>query len=120
MPKIKRNRSRVGFTAAHLLLLLLCWLCLRCVLYVTSTPTHPLHMEMLIAFISGFQRDLLVALVLTAPLLAWTLFAPDKWENSRVHRSLFWTSYFVFWSVFIFTLFVEFFFFDEFKSRFNT
>lgn len=75
---------------------------------------------MVLAFGVGFHRDLLVALVIAAPTFVWLLIVPDRWQISTFHRRLFWVVYFIFWSGFIFSLFVEFFFFDEFKSRFNT
>src|SRR5207247_3475678 len=62
----------------------------------------------------------LVASVLTLPLLGWMALAPNSWRGCEWHRRFFWIGYFIFWFVTIFSLFVEFFFFDEFKSRFNT
>jgi len=103
-----------------LLLLLVFWLALRLVLYLTSNSGHLWQGEMVLAFGVGFHRDLLVALVIAAPTFVWLLIVPDRWQISTFHRRLFWVVYFIFWSGFIFSLFVEFFFFDEFKSRFNT
>src|SRR5204863_9405414 len=59
-------------------------------------------------------------LAITAPLLAWMLVVPNSWSNCKWHRRLFWLGYFVFCFGQLFVLFVEFFFFEEFKSRFNT
>jgi len=61
--------------------------------------------------------DLVVALWLTLPVISWLTFFPPR---SGINRLLFWTSCCVFWVAQVFLLFVEFFFFDEFRSRFNT
>src|SRR6266699_1955172 len=112
--------SRYGFAGLHLLALLFLWLGFRLALYVAFGPAAAPLGEVLLAFLSGLQRDLFVALALTVPLLGWMLVAPNSWRYCKWHRLLFWTGYFVFWFVEIFLLFVEFFFFEEFKSRFNT
>src|SRR5262249_35504477 len=64
--------------------------------------------------------DSLVALWLTLPLTFWLLLAPARWFSARWHRALFWTACALLWAVQSFLLFAEYFFFEEFKSRFNT
>jgi phosphoglycerol transferase MdoB-like AlkP superfamily enzyme len=75
---------------------------------------------LLLAFLDGFHRDLFAALLEVIPLLAWMFILPDRWFCARWHRIFFGGACFIFAFVQIFLLFVEFFFFDEFKSRFNT
>src|SRR5207237_10379277 len=61
-----------------------------------------------------------VALFATIPLLLWFWIIPESSFGKRWHRVLFLCATLVIVFSQIFLLFVEFFFFDEFKSRFNT
>lgn len=119
-PETSLRRSRYGFAVIHLLSLMFVWSVLRLVLYFAFRPASSHASELLMALLSGFERDLLVATLFTAPLLVWMLLVPDGWRKSKWHRRIFWAGYFLFWFVIIFLLGVEFFFFEEFKSRFNT
>ncbi|HWI59113.1 MAG TPA: LTA synthase family protein [Bacillota bacterium] len=114
------KRSRQGFAAFWLLSLLAGWLLLRLVFLFAfkSGPLSPADMGR--AFLAGAQRDLLVGLLVTAPLFGWLLFTPAHRAQTRWHRLLFWSGCLGFWFVQIFLLFIEYFFFEEFKSRFNT
>jgi phosphoglycerol transferase MdoB-like AlkP superfamily enzyme len=114
------RRSRYGFAGFWVLSLLTLWLLLRLVLFFAFKPAGLPASEILAAFFSGFCRDLLAALVLTLPLLFWLLITPDHRFQTRWHRRCFWTACLLFWFVEIFLLFVEYFFFEEFRSRFNT
>jgi phosphoglycerol transferase MdoB-like AlkP superfamily enzyme len=95
------------------------WLALRLVLFFAFKPASAIGDD-LFAFLIGSFRDLLVALVLTLPLLFWLWITPDPRFRALWHRGLFWTAAFLFCFIEVFLLFVEYFFFDEFKSRFNT
>jgi phosphoglycerol transferase MdoB-like AlkP superfamily enzyme len=114
------RRSRYGFAGFWFLSLLACWFLLRVVLLLAFKPPGASPADILLAFLSGFHRDLFAALAETIPLLFWMLIVPDRRFGGRWHRVWFLGGCFVFWFVQIFLLFVEFFFFDEFKSRFNT
>src|SRR6267378_4640301 len=113
-------RSRYGFAAFWCVFLFIAWFALRLVLFFGFKPSGLLAGDVLRAFLSGFHRDLFVAIVQTLPLLAWFLIIPNHRFAARWHRILFLAATFIFCFVQIFLLFVEFFFFDEFKSRFNT
>jgi phosphoglycerol transferase MdoB-like AlkP superfamily enzyme len=119
-PGISWTRSRYGFAGLHLVSLLLLWFVFRTVLYVAFRPASVPAPDVLGAFLSGLERDLVAGLVMSAPLLAWMLLVPNSWGTCRWHRRFFWLGYFVFWFGQLFVLFAEFFFFEEFKSRFNT
>ena len=119
-PEISWTRSRYGFAGLHLVSLLLLWFAFRTVLYVAFRPTSIPTPDLLGAFLSGLERDLVVSLLMTAPLLAWMLLVPNRWGTCQWHRRFFWLGYFAFWFGQLFVLFAEFFFFEEFKSRFNT
>ncbi len=119
-PEISWTRSRYGFAGLHLVSLVFLWCVFRMVLYVAFRPASVPAPDVLGAFLSGLERDLVVGLVMTALLLAWMLLVPNRWGTCRWHRRFFWLGYFVFWFGQLFVLFAEFFFFEEFKSRFNT
>src|SRR6267378_8463539 len=113
-------RSRYGFAAFWCLFLVIAWFVLRVVLFFAFKPSGLPASDVARAFLSGFHRDLFVAIVQTLPLLAWFLIIPNHRFPARWHRIHFLAATFIFCFVQIFLLFVEFFFFDEFKSRFNT
>jgi len=117
---LRWTRSRYGFAAFWCIFLVVAWSVLRVVLFVAFKPAGFPPTDVLHAFLSGFHRDLFVGIVETIPLLAWFLIIPSHRFPARWHRILFMGASFIFCFVQIFLLFVEFFFFEEFKSRFNT
>ncbi|WP_160164647.1 LTA synthase family protein [Pedosphaera parvula] len=72
------------------------------------------------ALLIGLHLDIFVALLLCLPLITWLAILPDRWFRASWHRFLLKTVLFLFWMVQIFLLFSEYYFFEEFKSRFNT
>jgi phosphoglycerol transferase MdoB-like AlkP superfamily enzyme len=114
------RRSRYGFAGFWFLSLVACWFLLRVILLLVFRPPGLSAASVLLAFLSGFHRDLFAALAETIPLLCWMLIVPDRRFGGRFHRVWFLGGCFVFWFIQIFLLFVESFFFEEFKSRFNT
>src|SRR5436190_14653972 len=114
------TRARYGFAAFWCVFLVIAWFVLRVVLFFAFKPSGLPPSDIVRAFLSGFHRDLFVAIVQTLPLLAWFLIIPNHRFPARWHRLLFLGATFIFCFVQIFLLFVEFFFFEEFKSRFNT
>jgi Phosphoglycerol transferase and related proteins, alkaline phosphatase superfamily len=119
-PPVHWTRSRYGFAAFWCLFLVIAWFVLRVVLFVAFKPSGLPSSDVARAFLSGFHRDLFVAIVQTLPLLAWFFIIPNHRFPARWHRLLFLGATFILCFVQIFLLFVEFFFFEEFKSRFNT
>ncbi len=111
--------SRYGFAAYWLVSLMALCLLLRLVLFFAFKPPAPAA-DYFLAFLVGCFRDFIAAAWLTLPLMFWLLLVPDRKFAAKWHRRLFWSLCVVFWFAVIFLLFVEFFFFDEFKSRFNT
>ncbi len=96
------------------------WFALRLVLFALFRPAGLGLPESLLAFGAGLQRDLFVGVVLTLPLLGWLFITPNHRFSAKWHRVLFWAVCALFWFAEIFLLFVEGFFFEEFRSRFNT
>lgn len=119
-PPLSWSRSRYGFAAFWCIFLVVAWFVLRLVLFFAFRPSGLPAGDVLHAFISGLHRDLFVAVVQTLPLLCWFLIVPNHRFPARWHRILFLIASFIFCYLQVFLLFVEFFFFDEFKSRFNT
>ena len=120
MRALSWGRSRYGFAAYWLLSLLAAWFVLRLALFLAYKPAAAPFGDVLLMFGSGFKRDVFVGLAETMPLLFWMWIVPDRQFGARWHRLVFLGGCFVFWFVQAFLLFTEFFFFDEFKSRFNT
>src|SRR2546425_1150196 len=115
------TRSRYGFAAFWFGSLLGGWMLFRLVLLFAFTAAAALSLSDVVRVIpSGLHRDVFAALVETIPLLLWFLIVPERWVLTNWHRRLFWTICFILCFAQIFLLFVEFFFFEEFKSRFNT
>jgi phosphoglycerol transferase MdoB-like AlkP superfamily enzyme len=112
--------SRYGFAAFFCLSLVVVWSLLRLALFLAFRPVGLSAVDVALAFLSGLHRDFFVALANTIPLLAWMLIVPDRSFPARWHRILLLGGCLLFWYAQIFLLFTEFFFFDEFKSRFNT
>ena len=115
------RKSRYGLALFHFVSLLAGFQALRLVLLLKFMPpgANPMA-EVLGMLLVGAYADLCVGLVLTLPLLLWFAASPDRWFGKTWHRWLLAGGLFPFWLVQIFLLFLEFFFFDEFRSRFNT
>jgi phosphoglycerol transferase MdoB-like AlkP superfamily enzyme len=115
------KRSRYGFAVFFLFSLLAACSFLRLVLFLQFRLPGPVSVGSVAqVFLIGFHQDFLVALLVTLPLLLWLWVARESWFGSRWHRVLFIGGFFVFWSARIFLFFTEYYFFKEFRSRFNT
>jgi len=114
------RRSRYGFAGFCFLSLVASWGLLRLALLLAFGPRALSFPALLAALLGGLQRDVFVALVETVPLLCWMLVVSNRSFGARWHRVTFLSGCFVFWFAQVFLLFVEFFFFEEFQSRFNT
>src|SRR6516162_1529580 len=113
------RRSRWALALFWALTLIVGWLVLRLVLF------FQFHVEasagqFLFAFLDGAYRDVFAAAWLTLPLVFCLLVLPDRFFRAAWRRAIFWAVCFVFWAGEIFLLFVEYYFFEEFRSRFNT
>lgn len=108
--------SRAGFAAAWLLSLVAAWLLLRLVLFWRFGPSVPAS-NLLLALLDGAWRDFLVAGWLTLPPLCGLLLISPR---AKIARACFWAACFVFWFAQTFLVFAEYYFFEEFRSRFNT
>lgn len=114
------RRGIVGFAGFCFVSLLVLFSGLRIYLLWEFVPGGVASPETRSVLVEGLHRDVFVALVLVLPLLGWAFFVPKKWATRAWHRHFFWLVCFVWWLVEIFLLGAEFFFFEEFQSRFNT
>ena len=117
---LNQQRTRYGFAGFFLLSLLVCWTALRAVLYAEYHPENTPWKELVWTFLIGASRDLLVGSTYCLPLCLWFLWVSNRRFAQLWHRWLLRLAVFFFWLVQIFLLFTEYFFFDEFRSRFNT
>jgi len=114
------GRTRYHFVAFCFLTLLAAFTGLRLALFFKFGPAGVAHHDLWMTFLVGLHRDAYVALLLILPLLFWFFILPNRWFMATWHRALFRFACFVWWFVEIFALMAEFFFFEEFRSRFNT
>ncbi len=122
LPHSRWWNGRFGFVAFQLIGLLICWFVLRLFLFWKFSPgpeVCPLG-DIIKMIVLGFHLDLTSALCVLWPLILWCCIIPDRLFKSRFHRFFFLTCTLFFWFGQIFQLFVEYYFFEEFKSRFNT
>lgn len=76
--------------------------------------------DVLRVLLGGLHRDVFVALLYSMPMLFWFWIVPGRWFGKMWHRFLFWVACFLTVFIQIFMLAVEYGFFEEFRSRFNT
>jgi len=116
-----RWRSWFGLTAFNVCCLLAGFSGLRLALFWRFKPESGVGgFDVFKTFLIGFHLDLFVALTLTLPLAVWLALIPGKWCGARWHGRLINFGLVVFWAALLFLLVAELYFFEEFKSRFNT
>jgi len=89
-------------------------------LLVFHKGIHAPLWQQIAAWFIGFHQDLFVAGVLTIPLLLWFALTPRERFGGPIHRALTLFGLFLFFGVQVFIAAVEFFFYEEFQSRFTT
>jgi len=114
------GRTRYHFVLFWFLTVVAAFTGLRLALFFKFGPAGVAHHDLWITFLVGLHRDAYVALLLVLPLLLWFFILPNRWFTAGGHRALFRLACFVWWLMEIFSLMAEFFFFEEFRSRFNT
>ena len=92
---------------------------LRLVLFFSFTPPASAG-EYSETFLVGLHIDIAVAMFMILPLVLWFVLLPQRLFGSWAHRIFFLFVYFVAWTVAVFLLMAEYYFFEEFKSRYNT
>jgi phosphoglycerol transferase MdoB-like AlkP superfamily enzyme len=69
--------------------------------------------------LAGLVNDLVTSLYVVTPLVLYLLLVPDRWHRSRISQALLATGFAATLCVLIYIAAAEFFFFEEFDSRFN-
>ncbi len=115
------KRVRLRLAACFFTSLVVAFLLLRLVLFFCFHPTKQLGMwPILEAFLIGFHLDLVVALLITLPVFGILSLLRARWFLPGWRRRLLQALFCFFWTGEIFLLVTEFYFFQEFRSRFNT
>jgi hypothetical protein len=109
---------RPVFTAVALMVMALI---LRIALIASFAPEPtPSGMDYLLTMLVGLHLDLVASITLTAPLTLWCLLVPARWMAARWHRVLMLCVSIFSWLLLVFLHMAEWFFFEEYRSRYNT
>ena len=114
------RQSRLGLAVFFFLSLLALNTVLRGVLAGVFRPPGTGAAELAQAFLIGLHLDVYTSLLMTLPLLAWLLVADPAPPGRAWRRFLLLGGLFVFWTGQVFVAAAEYYFFEEFKSRYNT
>ncbi len=115
------GRGWYGFVLFTFLFLLTGQQLLRAILLFQFSGPEAIAVGELVKVLgAGLLRDLWVATAACLLPLGWHCFAPSHWNTRIAYRGLVLGSFLGFFSVQIFLWISEYFFFEEFRSRFNT
>lgn len=114
------RQNRYGFAVFFVVSLMVLWAVLRVVLFVQFRPENAHFGDIAQTFLIGLYRDFYVGLLYCMPLFGWFLIITNRAFAKLWHRLFFQLGFFLYWLVQVFLLFTEYFFFEEFRSRFNT
>ncbi len=112
--------SRFGFVCVQAALIFLLSMILRGVLSVAFGWDVSWGSDGIKMFLVGVHLDLAICITVMLPFWTWLLLFPERWFRSAWHRWLVYVVNTLFWVGAIFLLIAEYFFFEEFRSRFNT
>jgi phosphoglycerol transferase MdoB-like AlkP superfamily enzyme len=124
--------ARYRFPVAQVVLYAVLSLVLRIVLAAKYSPAIPAEglpegvvpsvsvSAWLQVFATGTLLDVVVAMVIFLPVALWLSVCPRRWESSRWQRAIFLGGSWLWWSIAIFLLQGEYWFFGEYTSRYNT
>ena len=109
---------RPVFTAVALMVMALI---LRIALIASFAPEPtPSGKDYLLTMLVGLHLDLVASITLTAPLALWCLLVSARWMAARWHRVLMLCVSIFSWLLLVFLHMAEWFFFEEYRSRYNT
>ncbi len=109
------------FIFFHCVALWICFTTLRITLAFRFAPDAPVGAgDYLRCFGVGAWRDVGISILFSLPWLFWIFALPRRWSAMKWNHRFFSFSYVAAWMGFLFLLVTEYYFFEEFKSRFNT
>lgn len=114
------RQSRLGLAGFFFATLVGLSTLLRLVLFWSFKPASVPVGDALKTFLIGLHLDVSAGLWLTLPWLGWLALVSERRFGRRWHRLWLGGGLFVFWTVQVFLAAAEYFFFEEFKSRYNT
>src|SRR5690349_20216567 len=114
------RRCRYAFVLSFVASLVVLSAILRLVLYSQFRPVGTPPREIGVMFVVGLYRDIFIAVIFAIPLLLWFFLVPNRWFQARWHRWMLGAGMTLFWMAQVFITFAEFYFVEEFRSRFNT
>jgi phosphoglycerol transferase MdoB-like AlkP superfamily enzyme len=117
--KITAHKTVIAFPALVAVIMLSAWLLLRVFLWVSLSPADLSPFETLKIFLMGTWFDLATLAYLLAPLLIISALLTNRFKSSASAKILSWLLIFAITSAIIFGLVAEYFFWQEFTTRFN-
>ena len=112
--------SRFGFLASQVFILLVLWMGLRLVLIAQFGREIPSATSWIAPLFVGMHLDIVAGWMLMLPGATLLLTSPERWFQTRWFRWILYLVNGLAWMVGIFLLLSEYYFFEEFRSRFNT
>ena len=117
----ERLKGRCGLALCLFVSLMVLYTLIRTVLIAAFRENlHASWGQIIEGWFRGLHRDFLVALLYTLPLLGWFALMKERWLHKRWGRAVLWGGLWFLWMLQIFLAAAEYYFFDEFQSRFNT
>jgi len=119
--KLLLKRPRLAMSLASALVLLVAFTILRMALALMFPPATPVSAgAWVLTFIVGLHLDVVMTAILLLPLAIWTTMLAKRDWSTGWRRILMLIAFSLGWSILIFNLAAEGFFFEEFQSRYNT
>jgi phosphoglycerol transferase MdoB-like AlkP superfamily enzyme len=112
-------KTGIAFSALVAVIMLSSWLLLRSFLWISLTPVGLSPYESVKIFLIGTWFDLATLAYLVAPLLLISALLTNRFKASRSANILKWLLIFAITAAIIFGLVAEYFFWQEFTTRFN-
>jgi phosphoglycerol transferase MdoB-like AlkP superfamily enzyme len=116
-----RAASRLRFVLVQAVL----WMVLSVILRVILTHSFAWHLPMnfgetLRFHAHGLLADTMIATWIFLPMALWITVMPERWVAARWHRAVLLAYAWLWWALALFLFIAEYYFFDEYNSRFNT
>ncbi|HSH94052.1 MAG TPA: sulfatase-like hydrolase/transferase, partial [Roseimicrobium sp.] len=108
------------FFVVQTVLMVLAGTALRLVLLIHFGAEGASGTDIIRALVTGLYLDVCIAGFASLPFITLLSVTPVRWAANRFFRFLIWSALLFFWVLFLFNKASEYFFFEEFLSRYNT